>query len=273
MSEVDAWDTYQWGFGQGGDKGWASKQAYKAFMAYSKANDKSVAGWAIVGAVESVGGSIRGMFPHVAGEAGGHRVANVYTTFREGGNSVPKAIVGTAGMSISDVSGATDVYEIATNQDTNRIITRQDYSPAWTTSEKWTKGFVAASKGASVGLVVAGFSTPGAPPTGVGPGMLTEAEATAIQRIANKYNTKIDVVGSRAAGGGRAIETTLPVGKELGKTRSDIDFRIDTSHPEAAKMIEELKAVGGGAGSAGTEWSTTDRPSYAPVIEFRPEKK
>jgi RHS repeat-associated protein len=120
---------------------------------------------------------------------------------------------------------------------------------------------------------VAAAGGSGAPPTGVGPGMLTEAEATAIQRIANKYNTKIDVVGSRAAGRGRGIATRLPPGKELGTTRSDIDFRIDKSHPQAANMIEELKAVGGGAGSAGGEWSTTDRPSYAPVIEFTPQKK
>jgi len=59
---------------------------------------------------------------------------------------------------------------------------------------------------------------------------LTEGERAEIQRIANRYNTIIDVVGSRAAGTARNIDTDFPVGKGVG-SRSDIDFRIDASHP------------------------------------------
>jgi len=55
----------------------------------------------------------------------------------------------------------------------------------------------------------------------VGPGKLTPQEAEQIQRVADNYNTEIHVVGSRAGGRGRNIDTDLPVGKGEG-TRSDI---------------------------------------------------
>ncbi len=87
------------------------------------------------------------------------------------------------------------------------------------------------------------------------------------------YNTKIDVVGSRAAGQGRNIDNeALPTGKGEGK-RSDIDFRIDGKHPRAKELIAELKEVGNGAGSAGEEWSTTDRATRPPSITFSPAKE
>ncbi|SRR5258708_717045 len=102
---------------------------------------------------------------------------------------------------------------------------------------------------------------------------LTQTEREEIQRIAEKYNTTIDVVGSRADGKGRNVETNLPVGKApLGKTRSDIDFRIDASHPRAKEMIEELKKVGNNAGSASKEFNTNDRPTEPPYIRFSPNK-
>lgn len=40
---------------------------------------------------------------------------------------------------------------------------------------------------------------------------LTADEAAEIQTIANKYRTTIDVVGSRAAGQGRNVQTMLPM--------------------------------------------------------------
>jgi hypothetical protein len=65
-------------------------------------------------------------------------------------------------------------------------------------------------------------------PPGLGEGELTQSELSELQRIANKYNTDIDVVGSRGRGEGRNIGTDLPFGKEpRGGTRSDIDIRID----------------------------------------------
>ena len=57
-------------------------------------------------------------------------------------------------------------------------------------------------------------------------GTLTEAERAALQKIADLFQTIIEVVGSRGAGKGRNIETGLPFGKGVG-TRSDIDVRID----------------------------------------------
>jgi len=57
-------------------------------------------------------------------------------------------------------------------------------------------------------------------------GALTELERQELQRIADQFNTTIDVVGSRGAGDGRNIDTDLPFGKGDG-TRSDIDMRID----------------------------------------------
>jgi len=101
-------------------------------------------------------------------------------------------------------------------------------------------------------------------------GTLTVGERAEIQAIANKYNTTIDVVGSRAAGEGRNIETTLPV-KKGKKFRSDIDFRIDATHPKVDDLIKDLKRVGNGAGSASTEFSTT-RATYPPFIRFEPQK-
>ena len=66
------------------------------------------------------------------------------------------------------------------------------------------------------------------------------------------------------------IETNLPVGKGWG-TRSDIDFRIDTTHPQLDQLISDLKKVGNGAGSAGMRWSTTERATKPPCIRFAPK--
>jgi len=70
-----------------------------------------------------------------------------------------------------------------------------------------------------------------------------------IQRIADKYEIRIDVGGSRARGAGRNIDQhSLPVDKGTG-TRSDIDFIFDIDHPKAKEIMAELRKVGGGAGS------------------------
>jgi RHS repeat-associated protein len=100
-------------------------------------------------------------------------------------------------------------------------------------------------------------------------GTLTVAERAEIQAIASRYNTTIDVVGSRAAGAGRNIETSLPAGKGVNM-RSDIDFRIDASHPQVNDLIKDLKGVGNGAGSASTRYSTTTRATTPPFIRFGP---
>ncbi len=100
-------------------------------------------------------------------------------------------------------------------------------------------------------------------------GTLTRAESQTIQSIATKYDTTIDVVGSRAAGKGRWINTKLPVGK--GKLRrSDIDFRIEgqADIDSAGRLSGELSNMSGGAGniysSSGTAGTTP------PFIRFEP---
>jgi RHS repeat-associated protein len=104
---------------------------------------------------------------------------------------------------------------------------------------------------------------------------ITTSEAAEIQSIANRYNTTIDIVGSRAAGQGRNVGTNLPVGKGPG-TRSDIDFRIDAAHAQVDALIANLQRVGNGAGTAGAKWSTNPaipggRATVPPVIRFTPE--
>jgi len=104
---------------------------------------------------------------------------------------------------------------------------------------------------------------------GNGGGTLTPGESAEIQEISNNFDTTIDVVGSRAAGEGRNINTDFPVGKGPG-TRSDIDFRIDASHPEVNNLINALKAVGNNAGRAAARFSTGIRPTKPPFIRFTP---
>ena len=60
----------------------------------------------------------------------------------------------------------------------------------------------------------------------IGPETLTPREADDLQSLANKYSAPIIVVGSRAEGRGRNIDSDLPVGKGNG-TRSDTDVSID----------------------------------------------
>lgn len=77
-------------------------------------------------------------------------------------------------------------------------------------------------------------------------GTLTNAERNALQNIADKYNAEIDVVGSRAAGKGRNIDTDLPVGKDLETTRSDIDVKVDGQAviDSRGQLADDLKNIG-----------------------------
>jgi len=59
-----------------------------------------------------------------------------------------------------------------------------------------------------------------------GPQTLTAAELSELQGIANKHQTRLQVIGSRGRGMGRGVETDLPPGKGTG-TKSDIDVMID----------------------------------------------
>src|SRR6267142_857711 len=111
------------------------------------------------------------------------------------------------------------------------------------------------------------------PAAGLPPGTLTAEEARALQAIADRFNTTLDVIGSRAAGLGRNIDDpTLPVELSPGVKgpRSDIDLRIDGEVviKSGGRFADALKEVGGGAGSIASELG----PSYsqAPYIRFTP---
>ena len=102
------------------------------------------------------------------------------------------------------------------------------------------------------------------------PGTLTKGEAKELQDIADKFDTNIDVIGSRASGKGKNIDTDLPVGKGDG-TRSDIDVRIDgqVDIDTRGALSDAINEVGDGAGSVA---SSTGLPSDPPVITIRPNK-
>jgi RHS repeat-associated protein len=134
-----------------------------------------------------------------------------------------------------------------------------------------------AQAGKTRGLWV--FGANGQPLSALPADSLTASEVAQIQAIANRYNTTIDVVGSRAAGRGQNINTNLLLREQVppGQPyRSDIDFRIDAAHPQADALIADLKRVGNGAGSAGKNWSTNPatqggRATEPPLIRFTPE--
>jgi len=103
-------------------------------------------------------------------------------------------------------------------------------------------------------------------------GGLTPQEIDEIQNIADRYDVEIDVVGSRARGEGNNIDTDLPVGHDPGTQRSDIDFKFDARHPASDDIVDELKDVGNGAGSADPKYSTHLKDTRAPYIRFTPKK-
>ncbi len=114
-------------------------------------------------------------------------------------------------------------------------------------------------------------ATPAIPNQGVfGPGTLTDKELKELQDIADKHNTPIDVVGSRARGEGRNIDKPdLPVGKGEG-TRSDIDVRSDgqADIDSRGAISDAISEVSGGAGN---RIGDSDQSS-GPVIQIRPNQ-
>ena len=113
--------------------------------------------------------------------------------------------------------------------------------------------------------------------TAAGDGTLTPGERAELQRIADKYDTPIDVVGSRAAGRGRNIYTRLPVAKDPpdapGTTRSDIDVRVDGQAviDSQGRLADELLEMSEGAGNI-HDSSLAIYPSRPPFIPFRPQR-
>jgi RHS repeat-associated protein len=98
-------------------------------------------------------------------------------------------------------------------------------------------------------------------------GTLTPGEQKALQDIADRYGTEIDVIGSRAKGEGRNIDTDLPIGKGEG-TRSDIDVRIDSQVDidTGGALSDELKDLGADVRPRLPNGSTP------PVITIKPQE-
>ena len=109
-------------------------------------------------------------------------------------------------------------------------------------------------------------------------GTLTADEREALQKIADKHQAQIDVVGSRAAGKGRNINSKLPVGKGAG-TRSDIDVKLDGQDVIDSKglLADDLlnmgKDVKFGNDEKLVQLMTKNKRSYPPVIEIKPRKR
>ncbi len=100
-------------------------------------------------------------------------------------------------------------------------------------------------------------------------GTLTDVERKQLQQIADRFRTEIHVVGSRAAGRGRNIETSLPIGKNPpDATRSDIDVIIDgqVDIDSSGALTDAIRDVGNGAGSV----ISARGFSSPPHIKFKP---
>ena len=108
----------------------------------------------------------------------------------------------------------------------------------------------------------------------VGLGKLTPQEAEQIQRVTDNYNTEIHVVGSRAGGRGRNIDTDLPFGKGES-TRSDIDMGIHGQDDidKRGRLSQELTNVGGRAGTVSPFTGLGGNPgTHPPKIIFKPNQ-
>ena len=125
---------------------------------------------------------------------------------------------------------------------------------------------------ADVGMMMTGASMLPGLGLGLAGGTLTGAERAEIQSIADKFGTNIEVVGSRAAGRGRNINSPdLPVGKGPG-TRSDIDFRIsgEADIASGGALSNSLSCSSKGAGNIVSS-SLPQVPGKPPVITFTPK--
>lgn len=104
-----------------------------------------------------------------------------------------------------------------------------------------------------------------------GPRTLTAAELAELQAIADRYQTQIDVVGSRAQGRGRNIDhPELPHGKGEG-TRSDIDVRVDGDADirSSGRLSNDIANASNGAGKVISS-GLPQIQSTPPVIEIHP---
>jgi hypothetical protein len=106
-----------------------------------------------------------------------------------------------------------------------------------------------------------------------GPGTLTAGELAELQAIADKYQTDLDVVGSRAEGTGRNIDNLdLPTEGKGPGTRSDIDVRIDSEADisSGGGLSGDIANVSNGAGKSMVRIGDRANP---PFIRIKPHRK
>jgi len=100
----------------------------------------------------------------------------------------------------------------------------------------------------------------------LGAGTLTRKELADLQKIADDFDTEIHVVGSRASGKGRNIDSKFPVGKEpKSATRSDIDCRVDGSNQRVENVIDRINATE--TANAKPKHDFRTRETHAPAIK------
>jgi hypothetical protein len=108
----------------------------------------------------------------------------------------------------------------------------------------------------------------------VGPGRLTPEEAQHLQDIADRFNTTLEVSGSRARGEGRFIDQP---DREVGDKdwhRSDIDVRYDgqVEQDTGGRLSEAIMQVGNGAGKANSgTLGLYELPKDWPRMTFKPQ--
>jgi hypothetical protein len=118
-----------------------------------------------------------------------------------------------------------------------------------------------------------GEDTAGAPEpadtTVPGPRTVTASEYGQLQAIANRFNTRIEIVGSRGAGLGRNVETTLPTEGKGDGTRSDIDVVIDGQKDidTGGALSEAIRNSCGGI----TQVASVSGAAHGPHITIEPQ--
>ena len=100
-----------------------------------------------------------------------------------------------------------------------------------------------------------------------GPRTVTAGELSTLQAIADRFNTTLYIVGSRAKGLGRNVETQLPARKGPG-SKSDIDVVID-GQVDIDTRGGLSGAVSGACDGAANVASSMGRP-YGPHITISP---
>ncbi|MGO9919697.1 MAG: hypothetical protein ACLQIB_34015 [Isosphaeraceae bacterium] len=98
-------------------------------------------------------------------------------------------------------------------------------------------------------------------------GDLTPQEVQEIQSVVDEAGRPLEVVGSAARGTRRGVGTDLPVGKNVGTTRSDIDYLVSSGSAPYYRSIQgKLPSLDPKGGMV----PGTHNPYQGPGIRFEP---